>query len=119
MTDLQQLEVEIITECTIFVILFSGAFSLLMKSAGKRSRGTTSELGIKMPLIRGFMDDIIVACRTVIEEELNNLITWASMKFKAPKSRRRVLKKRKVTNRYKFRINNNVIPTLSEVQYWH
>ena len=66
-THWQQLDVGIITGCTLLVILFSGAMNLLMKAVENRNRETTLAAGVKMPPIRGFMDDMIVACKTVLE----------------------------------------------------
>ena len=84
-----------------------------------RNPGTTLAAGVKMPPIRGLMDDMTVACKTVVEahwtvENLNKIITWARMKFKAPKSCSLVVKQGKVTNRYRFKINDEAIPSLSE-----
>ena len=46
-----------------------------------------SRTGIAQPPTRGFMDDITITCKTVVEarwtlEELGEMITWARMKFK-------------------------------------
>ena len=77
-----------------------------------------NEKGMKIqPSDRGFMDDMTVASKSVVEarwtlEELNNIITWVRMKFKAPKSRSLVLKKGKVTDRYRFKIGESAIPSL-------
>ena len=42
------------------------------------------------------------------------MITWVGMKFKPAKSRSLVLKSGKLTNRYKFKIQGDTIPTLSD-----
>ena len=118
-TNWQRLEVGIVTGCTISVILFSGAMNLLMKSVEKYTRGPMSRTGISQPPTRGFMDDMTITCKTVVEarwtlEELGEMITWARMKFKPAKSRSLVLKSGKLTNRYKFKIQGDTIPTLSD-----
>ena len=118
-TNWQRLEVGIVTGCTISVILFSGAMNLLMKSVEKYTRGPMSRTGISQPPTRGFMDDMTITCKTVVEarwtlEKLGEMITWARMKFKPAKSRSLVLKSGKLTNRYKFKIQGDTIPTLSD-----
>ena len=80
-----------------------------------------SRTGISQPPTIGFMDDMTITCKTVVEarwtlEELGEMITWARMKFKSTKSRSLVLKSGKLTNRYKFKIHvqGDAIPTMSD-----
>ena len=46
-------------------------------------------------------------------EDLERLISWSRMKFKPTKSRSLVLKKGKVQDRFHFRINGELIPTVT------
>lgn len=75
--------------------------------------------GVRQPPTRAFMDDLTITAKTVIEgrwmlEDLEKRVTWARMKFKPAKSRSLVLKNGKVSDRYKFKIRGEVIPTVSE-----
>ena len=57
-TTLQQLEVGIITGCTLSVILFCGAMNLIVKSTEKLSRGPVMNSGIIQPPNKAFVDDM-------------------------------------------------------------
>ena len=75
--------------------------------------------GIIQPPNKAFVDDMTLTTKSVVEgrwalTELVEVITWARMKFKPSKSRSLVLSKGKVCNKYRFKINNEWIPTLSE-----
>ena len=118
-TDWQRLEVGIVTGCTISVILFSAAMNLLVKSAEKLRRGAVLASGVQMLPIRAFMDDLTITARSVPEgrwilEDLIELTNWARMEFKPAKSRSLVLKKGRVQNRFRFKIGENIIPTVQE-----
>ena len=115
----QRLEVGIVTGCTISVILFAAAMYLVVRSAEKSSRGPVTTTKIKQPPVRAFMDDLTITTKSVIEarwtlQELECVIKWARMKFKPVKSRSLVIKKGKVEDRFKFKIGNNTIPTVTE-----
>ena len=117
-TEWQRLEVGIVTGCTVSVILFASAMNLLIKSVERSSRGPVTGI-VRQPPVRAFMDDMTVTAKTVTEgrwmlEDLSRVITWARMKFKPAKSRSLVLKKGKVDNRYRFRVGEETIPTVSE-----
>lgn len=118
-TDWQRLEIGIATGCTISVILFAAAMNLLVKSVEKQSRGPTTKSGVKLPPTRAFMDDMTVTARSVIEgrwmlEDLDRAFTWARMSFKPAKSRSLVLKRGKVEDRFRFKVGDKVIPTVTE-----
>ena len=118
-TTLQQLEIGIITGCTLSVILFCGTMNLIIKSTEKMSRGPAMKSGIIQPPNKAFVDDMTLVTKSVVEgrwalNELVEVITWARMKFKPSKSRSLVLAKGKVCNKSRFKINNEWIPTLSE-----
>ena len=115
----QNLEIGIITGCTLSMILFAGAMNLILKSVEKRSRGQTMKTGILQPPSRAFVDDMTLITKSAIEarwtlEELNELILWARMRFKPSKSRSMVLKKGKLDERMKYRIGEEIVPTITE-----
>ena len=118
-TSWQRLEVGIVTGCTISVVLFSAAMNLIVKSAEKMSRGPVLATGVRQPPTRAFMDDMTITAKSVPEgrwmlEDIGELVQWARMKFKPAKSRSLVLKKGKVQNRFRFKLGEEVIPTISE-----
>lgn len=118
-TDLQQLEIGIITGCTLSVILFCGTMNLIIKSTEKISRGAHMKTGIIQPPNKAFVDDMTLSTKSVVEgrwslNELGEVINWARMRFKPSKSRSLVIVKGKVCNQYRFKINNEWIPTLTE-----
>ena len=114
-----KLEVGVITGCTISVTLFALAMNMIVKSAEPGCRGPRTQSGIRQPPIRAFMDDLTVTTESVpgcrwILQGLEKLIQWARMSFKPAKSRSLVVKKGKVTDRFRFNIEGKQIPTISE-----
>ncbi|XP_063080140.1 uncharacterized protein LOC134470047 [Engraulis encrasicolus] len=118
-SDWHRLEKGIITGCTISVSLFALAMNMLVKSAEVECRGPLSRSGTRQPPIRAFMDDLTVTttsvpgCRWLLQG-LDRLISWARMSFKPGKSRSLVLRKGKVTDRFRFRLGDTTIPSVSE-----
>ncbi len=111
-SDWHQLEVGIITGCTISVTLFALAMNMLVKAAETECRGPLSKSG-------AFMDDLTVTTTAVpgarwILQGLESLMSWARMSFKPAKSRSLVLKKGKVTDRFRFRLGEHQIPSVTE-----
>ncbi|KAL6469714.1 hypothetical protein MHYP_G00208330 [Metynnis hypsauchen] len=118
-SDWHRLEKGIITGCTISVILFALAMNMIVKSAEVECRGPLTKSGVRQPPIRAFMDDLTVTTTSVpgsrwILQGLEKLITWARMSFKPAKSRSLVLKKGKVTDRYRFSLAGATIPSITE-----
>ena len=118
-TSWQQLEVGIVTGCTISVILFASAMNLLVKSVEKASRGPLMVTGVQMPPTRAFMDDMTILAKSDTEgrwmlEDLEEMIDWARMEFKPAKSRSLVVKRGKLQKHVKFKIKDQVIPTVTE-----
>ncbi|KAG1953648.1 hypothetical protein F2P79_009189 [Pimephales promelas] len=118
-TNWQRLEVGIVTGCTISVILFAAAMNLLVKSVEKPRRGAVLSSGVQQVPIRAFMDDLTITARSVPEgrwilEDLVELATAAKMEFKPSKSRSLVLKRGRVQDRFRFKIGEDTIPTVSE-----
>ncbi len=64
-SDWHQLEVGIITGCTISVTLFALAMNMLVKAAETESRGPLSKSGVRQPPIRAFMDNLTVTTTAV------------------------------------------------------
>ena len=117
-TNWQDLEIGIVTGCTISVIVFAAAANLLVKAAEKKSRGPVLKSGSKHSPTRVFMDDMTITAKSIVEgrwmlEDLEKLFTWARMKFKPTKSRSLVIKKGKL-EKVVFRISNKTIPTIQE-----
>ena len=118
-TSWQRLEVGIVTGCTVSVIRSSAAINLMVKTAEKMSRGQITISGVRQPHTRAFIDDMTITAKSVPEgrwmlEDLERLITWSRMKFKPAKSRSLVMKKGKVQDRFCFKINGELIPTMTE-----
>lgn len=114
-----RLEKGIITGCTISVILFALAMNMLVKSAEVECRGPITKSGVRQPPIRAFMDDLTVTttsvpgCRWILQG-LEKIITWARMCFKPAKSRSLVLKRGKVTDKFRFSLDGTQIPSVTE-----
>lgn len=118
-SDWHQLEVRIITGCTISVTFFALAMKMLVKAAETECRGPLSKSGVSQPPIRAFMDDLTVTTTAVsgarwILQGLERLMAWACMSFKPAKSRSLVLKKGKVTDKFRFSLGEHQIPSVTE-----
>lgn len=118
-SDWHQLEVGIITGCTISVTLFALAMSMLVKAAEPECRGPLSKSGVRQPPIRAFMDDLTVTTTAVpgarwILQGLERIMKWARMSFKPAKSRSLVIKKGRVTDRFRFSLGEDLIPSVTE-----
>ncbi|KAK0134264.1 Zinc finger BED domain-containing protein 4 [Merluccius polli] len=115
----KQVEIGIITGCTISVTLFSLAMNMLTKSAEPECRGPRTNSGQRQPPIRAFMDDLTVmtesvpGCRWILKG-LEKLVEWARMRFKPIKSRSMVVRKGKVEDKFRFHISGTAIPTITE-----
>src|SRR4029079_17766207 len=75
--------------------------------------------GVQMPPLKAFMDDttVIANSRSKAQQILNrldSLIAWARMKFKPEKSRSLSLNKGKISEKVKFEVGGQTIPTVSE-----
>lgn len=93
--------------------------NLIVKSTEKKSRGAKTNSNMTQPPNKAFVDDMTIATKTVVEgrwtlSELVEVFEWGRMNFKASKSRSLVISKGKVSNQYRFKVNNEWIPTLSE-----
>ena len=111
-TDWQRLEIGVAAGCTVSVIVFLLCMELIL-------RGTNTDriTAIRSPK-KAFMDDIAILTTTVpsmrkILSRLDELITWARMKFKASKSRSVTIKAGKQRS-IKFKIAGDTMPTIAE-----
>ncbi|XP_060589960.1 uncharacterized protein LOC132745155 [Ruditapes philippinarum] len=116
-TDWVPLEKGIVTGCTISVILFVMGMNMIIRAAERESRGPQTNAGIRLPSNRGFMDDMTITTETHIQARwilhaLDETVSWARMLFKPRKSRCLVVRKGKVTDRFKLTIQKEEIPSL-------
>ena len=115
----QDLEKGIVMGCTISPILFVMGMNLLITAAVKESRGPIMKSGIRQPPLRCFMDDLTITAATHVQtrwilKALDDVATWARMKFKPKKSRSMVIRSGKVTNRFQLQIQGETIPSIEE-----
>lgn len=118
-SDWHQLEVGIITGCTISVTLFSLTMNMLVKVGEPECCGPLSKSRVRQPPIRAFMDDLMVTTTAApgarwILQGLEKIMAWARMSFKPAKSRSLVLKKGKVTDKFRFKLGEHQIPSVTE-----
>ncbi|XP_066271644.1 uncharacterized protein [Branchiostoma lanceolatum] len=116
-TQWQSLEKGIVTGCTISPILFIMGMNLLIDAAASKAKGPRMMSGARQNPLRGFMDDLTVTTVSHIEArwmiaELDLMATWARMKFKPKKSRCMVIKKGKITSRFKLEVQGEPIPSI-------
>ena len=91
----------------------------MVKSAENQCKGPVMKSGIRQPPAKAFMDDRTIATNYSVQtrwhlRSLEEIISWARMKFNAKKSRSMVLKKGGIDNRMRFRIEGELIPTVSK-----
>ena len=65
-TSWQLLEIEIVTSCTISVIIFDAVAYLLVKEAEKESRVPVLASGSKQPPTRVFIDDMTITAKSFV-----------------------------------------------------
>ncbi len=116
-TGWQQLEVEIAMGCSISPILFVAAFEVILIGARQVVGGVRLPAGQRLPPLRSYMDDITCLLRTApctsrLLKRLDELITWASMKFKPQQSRSLSLRKGERNDRVTFTISGEDIPRI-------
>ena len=116
-TDWQDLEKGIITGCTISPILFIMGMNIIIKAAERETRGPRLTSGVYSPANRGFMDDLTITTTSHVQARwvltaLEEVVTWARMEFKPKKSRSMVIKKGKITDRFKLKVQGEEIPSI-------
>ncbi|XP_053395771.1 uncharacterized protein LOC128555950 [Mercenaria mercenaria] len=117
MTSWQKLEKDIVTGCTISVVLFVMGMNLIINAAKRETRGPKTASGVYLPANRGFMDDLTVSTKTHIQARwvlsaLDEAATWARMKFKAKKSRSLVIRKGQTTKKFNLQVQGEDIPSI-------
>ena len=95
-TEWQRVERGIITGCTLSVILFVLAMTMLVEEAKKETKGPKSASGQQQTNIRLFMDDIATATNTLVQtkyllERLSESFKKAELKVKPEKCRSLVI----------------------------
>ncbi|XP_060080104.1 uncharacterized protein LOC132559494 [Ylistrum balloti] len=91
--------------------------NLIIKAAGRETRGPRTESGIYQPSNRGCMDDLTVTTTTHVQARwvlsvLEEVVSWARMTFKARKSRCMILKKGHLTRQFKLKVQRQEIPSI-------
>lgn len=114
-TDLQQLEVGIAMGCSISPILFIAAFEVILIGAWQVVGGVRLPAGRRLPPLRSYMDNItcllrIAPCMSRLLKRMDELITWARMRFKPQKSRSLSLRRGEQNDRVTF----NNIPRIGD-----
>ncbi len=117
-TDWQQLEVGIAMGCSISPILFVAAFEIILIGARKMVGGVKLASGQRLPAVRGYMDDITTilqtaACTTRLLKRIDELVSWARMKIKPPKSRSLSIRKGVRSDKTIFVAGGEPIPLLA------
>ncbi|KAJ8351711.1 hypothetical protein SKAU_G00231870 [Synaphobranchus kaupii] len=103
--------------CSISPILFVAAFEVILIGARQVVGGVRLSAGRRLPPLRIYMDDITCLLRTApcmsrLLKRLDELISWARMKFKPCKSRSLSLRKGVRNDRAIFTIGGENIPLI-------
>ena len=117
-TEWLKLERGIVTGCTLSVILFTLAMTLLVTSAKKETKGPKTKSGQQQEHSRLFMDDIQTTTENLVQtkhllENLSGKLKWAGLKVRPGKCRSLVIVKGEVSKRMPV-INGNPIVSVSE-----
>ena len=117
-TQWQKLEKGIITGCTLSVILFSLAMTMIVASAKKETKGPKTDTGQQQENARLFMDDIATTTENLVQTKhlLDNLgrkLEWAGLEVKPDKCRSLVLIKGEISKRSP-EINGRVISSVAD-----
>ena len=117
-TEWQRVEKGIITGCTLSVILFTLAMTMLVASAKRETKGPRTESGQQQENARLFMDDITTATENLVQTKhlLDNLarkFEWGGLEVKPVKCRSLVLIKGEMSKRTP-EINGHVISSIAD-----
>ena len=117
-TEWQRLEKGIVTGCTLSVILFSLAMTMLVASAKKETKGPRTESGQQQENARLFMDDITTTTETLVQTKhlLDNLarkLEWGGLEVRPGKCRSLVLIKGEISKKTP-EINGHVISSIAD-----
>ena len=103
-TDWQQVEKGIVTGCTLSVILFALAMTMLVMAAKEETKGPRSASGQQQVNSRLFMDDIATTTGNLVQtryllENLTDKMEWAGLSAKPEKCRSLVIIKGEVSKK--------------------
>ena len=103
-TEWQKVEQGIITGCTLSVILFALAMTLLVASCKKETKGPKTETGQRQENSRLFMDDIATTTETLVQtkhllENMSGKLDGAGLSLRLDKCRSLVIVKGEVSNK--------------------
>ena len=117
-TEWQKLEKGIITGCTLSVILFSLAMTMLVASAKKETKGPKTDSGQQQENARLFMDDIATTTENLVQTKylLQNIarkLEWGGLEVRPEKCRSLVLIKGEISKRTP-EINGRVISSVAD-----
>ena len=90
--------------------------NIIMKAAERETKGPKTDSGIFLPATRGFMDDLTVTTSSHIQARwilsaLEEVVTWARLKFK-PRTSRSMILKGQITTKFQLKIQGDEIPTI-------
>ena len=117
-TEWQKLEKGIVTGCTLSVILFSLAMTMLVASAKNETKGPKTESGQRQENARLFMDDIATTTENLVQTKhlLDNLarkLEGGGLEVRPDKCRSLVLIKGEISRRMP-EINGSVISSVAD-----
>ena len=117
-TDWQRVEKGIITGCTMSVVLFSLAMTMLVMTAKEETKGPIMLSGQRQVNCRLFMDDIATTTETLVQmkyllQKLEEKLNWAGLTIKPEKCRSLVLIKGGISKRTP-EINGKAITSITE-----
>ena len=103
-TEWQKVEQGIITGCTLSVILFALAMTLLVASCKKETKGPKTETGQRQENSRLFMDDIATTTETLVQtkhllENMSGKLEGSGLSLRLDKCRSLVIVKGEVSKR--------------------
>ena len=117
-TEWQKLEKGIVTGCTLSVIIFSLAMTMLVASAKNETKGPKTESGQRQENARLFMDDIATTTENLVQTKhlLDNLarkLEGGGLEVRPDKCRSLVLIKGEISRRMP-EINGSVISSVAD-----
>lgn len=116
-TKWQPVEKGIVTGCTISPIFFIMGMNRIISAVSTKLRGPKNAAGCQQPVIKAFMDDLIVTTPTHVQTrwvlaELDRMAAWTKIFFKPKKSRSLVIQNGKTTGRFQLLVQGEVIPNI-------
>ena len=117
-TDWQRVEQGIITGCTMSVVLFSLAMTMLVMSVKDVTKGPKTTSGQRQMNCRLFMDDLTTTTETMVQakyllDEIASKLNWAGLTVKPEKCRSLVIVKGEISKRTP-ELNGQPITSITE-----